>query len=425
MESIQIFKQDSVQQLNEAKSICVQADKSLSVAYDQLQSREIIRRNITSSLCSFYEGLNAFDTLKKQVLDGITLLEKERSSVVATSTKQLNLLNQILLELRSTEVKLKLDPAFTETRHFLIDYIDENKIEKAISKNKELQKIVDNLLSKDVIDNIQSRLESESETLRRLKNQANDIESHELLTVAQDDIVSDAFEVNFKLEIEIVQILKQLNHQLDLCIQYENTHDSLIFPEIVSFHERSRSYLTILKNNCDVIITNCEIFFSYFETISFFKERIEMDNLHLRGLLNEVIPKYIKDKIEPIKEEMHKCFFSLEEISVAIEVFIEDSGEFINSYYSLILEVDRRLKINHQIQEIVDKFQSELSQLEFTDSVERNKFSNQHAEFLPKDLVDMNMIQTKFPKFQLMYSLEQLPRIDDNLVNTARQKLRR
>ncbi|GAV27117.1 hypothetical protein PMKS-000578 [Pichia membranifaciens] len=286
--------------------------------------------------------------------------------------------------------------------------------------------LIDSLVDSKIMENIIVRFQNESNYLYNEWESINSFYQKYFIRKENEKELDGLVKNNTELESEIVDILKELNNHLDNCIKYEsqNSKNDLL-RELVQKQSVQKSVsMDILQSNCDIISQNCkdiEKFVSIFED---FRNKLVKCFKEIKEFSANVLEKQVQNNLLKITREIKAHFDTLNVYKEDISQFSEDSLDFIDSYYYLVLEIDRRCTLNKKVQSLINDFESELKTLQEDDSIKRNQFMSDHAAFLPQNLADFDIINSKFPQLELSYTLENLPSLRKSIVEQSINKLK-
>ncbi|KAJ1649596.1 hypothetical protein IWQ61_009368 [Dispira simplex] len=97
--------------------------------------------------------------------------------------------------------------------------------------------------------------------------------------------------------------------------------------------------------------------------------------------------------------------------------------EFARSYDHLLVEIDRRRRIQEQHQKVAEEFSSHLATLYQAESAERDHFIQTHGQYLPIDLCAPLLLPTPQYKLQVAERVVKLPMISDAALRVAQQNI--
>lgn len=427
MQTIGTIKNDAIIKLNEAKKICFVANQNLADSFDQLARKEKLTLELSFIVKSLRNHLRIFESLKRSVSLCISDVSRKKSLYFVESKQKINRLEKIYDQMKS----IKVDPSLCVTKNCnenrtLYDYINNDHISDIISKMDNHFVLIDSLVDSKIMENIIVRFQNESNYLYNEWESINSFYQKYFIRKENEKELDGLVKNNTELEAEIIDILKDLNTHLDNCINYElqNSKNDTFYDLMQKQSAQKAASMDILQSNCDIISQNCkdiEKFVSIFED---FRNKLIKCFKEIKDFSANVLEKQVQNNLLKITREIKAHFDTLNDYKEDIIQFSEDSLDFIDSYYYLVLEVDRRCALNKKVQNLINDFESELKTLQENDSIKRNQFMSDHAAFLPQNLADFDIINSKFPQLELSYTLENLPSLRKSIVEESINKLK-
>ncbi|ODQ48598.1 hypothetical protein PICMEDRAFT_75262 [Pichia membranifaciens NRRL Y-2026] len=427
MQTIGTIKNDAIIKLNEAKRICFVANQNLADSFDQLARKEKLTLELSFIVKSLRNHLRIFESLKRSVSLCISDVSRKKSLYFVESKQKINRLEKIYDQMKS----IKVDPSLCVTKNCnenrtLYDYINNDHISDIISKMDNHFVLIDSLVDSKIMENIIVRFQNESNYLYNEWESINSFYQKYFIRKENEKELDGLVKNNTELEAEIIDILKDLNTHLDNCINYElqNSKNDAFYDLMQKQSAQKAASMDILQSNCDIISQNCkdiEKFVSIFED---FRNKLIKCFKEIKDFSANVLEKQVQNNLLKITREIKAHFDTLNDYKEDIIQFSEDSLDFIDSYYYLVLEVDRRCALNKKVQNLINDFESELKTLQENDSIKRNQFMSDHAAFLPQNLADFDIINSKFPQLELSYTLENLPSLRKSIVEESINKLK-
>lgn len=427
MQTIGTIKNDAIIKLNEAKKICFVANQNLADSFDQLARKEKLTLELSFIVKSLRNHLRIFESLKRSVSLCISDVSRKKSLYFVESKQKINKLEKIYDQMKS----IKVDPSLCVTKNCnenrtLYDYINNDHISDIISKMDNHFVLIDSLVDSKIMENIIVRFQNESNYLYNEWESINSFYQKYFIRKENEKELDGLVKNNTELEAEIIDILKDLNTHLDNCINYElqNSKNDAFYDLMQKQSAQKAASMDILQSNCDIISQNCkdiEKFVSIFED---FRNKLIKCFKEIKDFSANVLEKQVQNNLLKITREIKAHFDTLNDYKEDIIQFSEDSLDFIDSYYYLVLEVDRRCALNKKVQNLINDFESELKTLQENDSIKRNQFMSDHAAFLPQNLADFDIINSKFPQLELSYTLENLPSLRKSIVEESINKLK-
>lgn len=428
MSDISIIKTNAIEGLNKAKQICSAANSNLADSYTSLARKEKLIVELAFIVGSLKNHLKIFDCLKTSILMTITDITQKKDVYIIQAKDETKKLENIFTCMKSIDVdpSLNTDKIKTESHNTLFDYINNVQVDEILSKMENVIEMIESLVDNKIMENIIVRFQNESNYLFNEWESLDSFYQKYFIKKENEKQLDNLVENNSELEAEIIDILKKLNLHLDNCIKYESTDnkDPIVYHEIKRGDIIKQSWIDSLQSNCDIIFQNCrdiEKFISIFED---FRKNLTKCFKEIEEFCNNVLENQIQNNLLIIAQEIKYHFQTLNSYKKEINQFSEDYLQFIDSYYFLILEIERRCKINEKVQHLINNFEKELNILQKEDSVKRLQFMDENGEFLPQNLVDFDMINSKFPTVELKYSLEELPKLKKSVIEESIQKLK-
>lgn len=427
MQDIGRIRKDAIDELNEAKKICFIANQNLADSYDQLARKEKLTLELSFIVKSLRNHLRIFESLKRSISLCITDVSRKKSLYFVESKQEISKLEKIYDRMKS----IKVDPSLCVTQNCnenrtLYDYINNDHVSDIIANMGKHFTIIESLIDSKIMENIIIRFQNESNYLYNEWESINSFHQKYFIRKENEKELDGLVKNNSELEAEIIDILKKMNNHLDNCIKYESgkVRDEQLFELAQKESIQKSALMDILQSNCDIISQNCkdiEKFVSIFED---FRNKLIKCFKEIKDFLVNVLEKQVQKNLLKITREIKTHFDTLATYKEDIMQFSEDFLDFINSYYYLVLEIDRRCTLNKKVQSLINDFENELKTLQDEDSIKRNQFMNDHAAFLPQNLADFDIINSKFPQLELSYTLEKLPNLKRSIVEESLNKLK-
>ncbi|ODV83787.1 hypothetical protein CANARDRAFT_29764 [[Candida] arabinofermentans NRRL YB-2248] len=424
---ISYWVKDAHLQLTEAQLVCNEANKYITSTLEKLATREDKLPRLIYYLDSTRQQLRLLGIVK----DSLDLILNEILDKKTTLKNRINLdmekLSHSIKLLKST----KIDKSFNRPELTLFEFISEVELNNLFNEINNNLKETDELIKNNRTDALLIRLHSDLDNLNKefniLDNQFFDSKFDDLNNV--DDPVNKLLSINNELEVDMVSILESFNNHYDQCLK----GDLIMRNPQIDISEKKQlidilendvielpHVLEFLNNDCEIIIKNCkeitniiksfEVFYDKIET--FLKDMQKYGELRLTNQLDEFIS---------INSNLNAKLSKSEEYKHSITQYIHDFNSFLVAYYSLILELDRRSTLNNKINNMIDKFQLSLSTLIDDDFSKRIDFLNTNGDFLPQNLIDLNIINKEIPKIDINFQAEELPSLSDECVAQAKK----
>ncbi|KAJ1967043.1 hypothetical protein IWQ62_002096, partial [Dispira parvispora] len=97
--------------------------------------------------------------------------------------------------------------------------------------------------------------------------------------------------------------------------------------------------------------------------------------------------------------------------------------EFARSYDHLLVEIDRRRRIQEQHEKVAKEFSSHLATLYQAENAERDHFIQTHGQYLPIDLCGPLLLPNPQYKLQVVEPVVRLPVVSDAALRVAQQNI--
>lgn len=433
MTNIDDIKSKSIENLDTAKRICFKANESLTNSFNTAKKKDTLTEELREIIISIKNHFQIFLSLKDLITQSVVETEDKKTKILTDSKHSLGLLDKTLDSLKSIIVEPSLNPdrrTGTSSEHLekqktLYDFIDTDTLNIKVIDIENNVKIVEYILDSKTVENLKFRLDKQSKQLFIELENMDKFSRKFIVDQSMNNKIDDIIRNNSELEVEIIDILKQLNTHLDNCISYQsdNSNDSLL-EEIMNFQLRSTSLMALLENHCDVIFQNDRDLSNILDFYHEFKGKLRKCLLQIDEFISSVLEKQVQNNLLVNDKKCLSCLEIISKETSQVSEFINDSEEFIKSYYSLILEMNRRKALNYKVRNLIDNFEADLKTLQNEDHITRRKFLEEHADYLPNDLVDPGLINSKFPTIEFSYALENLPTIKNSSVEQSMYMLK-
>lgn len=268
-----------------------------------------------------------------------------------------------------------------------------NSIKLLISEYQNLEKIASTLSNENMIENT---VEENSSLEKELAELLDSLTDHYDQTLKGVEVYEGKLKIDEKEKNELFDVLAN---------DYEQV------PEIVSDVE---SIANDIINNCSIIDKNLSNLSLFNQCKEFLNKLIEFDNGKISPLL-----KLLSSKELEIKQKIKSLSININDATN----LTKDLLKFKESYYSLILELDRRRIIQKKMVQILEEARSKVDSLQIDDFHFRKNFWNKNGDFLPKDLY--NDEKESNPLCSINVNYNSIPKINESTINNAKAFLQR
>ncbi|VEU19383.1 DEKNAAC100159 [Brettanomyces naardenensis] len=422
---------DARVQLSKADQICNDANSYITLTTTQLSSRDDRLPRLIFYMDSTKQQLRLLGIVRDSLDMSINKLFDRKNSLKIKLNKEVANLQKAVAILKDVQV----DSAFNEERPTLFYYISEEDLNILLGDVEQNMKQVDELIKNNRTDALLIRMGSD---LENLHNEFNALETHFLvhskLNKEEDkgDPVSRLLSINSELEMDLVSILDSFNRHYDQCIKCSkmvadstvSLQDKQEFYEVLSNDVKelpqAMAYLqsdrdTVVKN-CKEIIKNVGIFQSFFEKVeSFIRELTEYGETSLSRQLADF--SLVDDRLS---DQLAK----VDDLRATVVDYTQDYYLFTASYYSLVLEINRREESNRKLEGLIGQFKASLSDVINEDFDKRIDFMTLHGDFLPQNLVSPSVMNNPPPKVEIKLATETLPSLSKESIAEAFKNLK-
>ncbi|KAG0690549.1 autophagy protein 17 [Pichia californica] len=428
MQDITTIRINAINQLDEAKKICFLANNNLSNSFIKLSEKEKLSIELTYIMLSLKNHLQIFESLKKSIILLISNITEKKNLLINNTNLNLEKLDNILIKMKSIIVDKSFKLLQNNIKNSLYDYINDDHVNIMKLRINELIIQLNDLLDNKIIENIIIRFQNESNYLFNEFESLNLFYKKYFIKKENEKELDNLVKNNSDLEFEIIQILKKLNLHLDNCIKYENNNNDDNENENLLIIIKNQnltifSLMNSLKNNCDIISQNCKDISKFITIFKDFKIKLIKCFKEIKEFSIDVLENQVQNNILKILRQLNDHLFTLNNYKNDINQFSQDFLQFIDSYYYLILEINRRNNLNLKVQNLINIFENDLKILQDDDFNKRSQFLNNNADFLPQNLIDFDIINSKFPLINLNYSLEKLPNLSKSVVEESLQRI--
>jgi uncharacterized coiled-coil DUF342 family protein len=401
MKNIHELKQHSIEQLNEAKQLCEIANDKILRSFAENEKIAELIDNVEESKNKLTDNLRLINSLKSNLNNSINEVKKKKEQLNSETIEEFH--NFVDLKDKLKNIKVDSSISFSNKKSSLIDFVDILKLQSTIDSILEIFKQFDQQEILDSVDELYVKTQNES---KALNHKLREIEAFENDYTEINDEIEETLQMNAKLENNIVDILKSFNKQFDSCIAYESQNDSETLETINQFVFTSKNLMLLLKSDCQTLSKNLVKIERIVRKVDEFNNNISEFFQPYQMLNYEKLETEVTENTEKMINSTNIVFDRIIadlEVQRNINISLQC---YIDSYYSLLLEIDRRKKINDKVQMLINKFESDIKILEEEDKIERDKFVVEHATNLPNGLVGFDVMNSKFPSVELKYSLE-------------------
>ncbi|KAG0682570.1 autophagy protein 17 [Pichia californica] len=428
MQDITTIRINAINQLDEAKKICFLANNNLSNSFIKLSEKEKLSIELTYIMLSLKNHLQIFESLKKSIILLISNITEKKNLLINNTNLNLEKLDNILIKMKSIIVDKSFKLLQNNIKNSLYDYINDDHVNIMKLRINELIIQLNDLLDNKIIENIIIRFQNESNYLFNEFESLNLFYKKYFIKKENEKELDNLVKNNSDLEFEIIQILKKLNLHLDNCIKYENNNNDDNENENLLIIIKNQnltifSLMNSLKNNCDIISQNFKDISKFITIFKDFKIKLIKCFKEIKEFSIDVLENQVQNNILKILRQLNDHLFTLNNYKNDINQFSQDFLQFIDSYYYLILEINRRNNLNLKVQNLINIFENDLKILQDDDFNKRSQFLNNNADFLPQNLIDFDIINSKFPLINLNYSLEKLPNLSKSVVEESLQRI--
>ncbi|KAH3660215.1 hypothetical protein OGAPHI_007420 [Ogataea philodendri] len=422
---------DARAKLTLAEHICNDANTYITTSNEKLQLRNRKVPKLLYFLDALQQQIQLLTVIRDSLVLNLNSVMERRSAVRSGLLRDVDRLQNTISVMKNTTVVFDGETS-------LFDYISEAGIEDLFADVEQNIKEIDSLVKGNRTDALLIRLSSD---LDNLNNEMNTLisKAHDLrLLDDQDDLdefvdpITKLLEINNELENEMVGMLTGFNNHYDQCEKGQKLLEDPSFPE-----DEKEELVTVLENDVedlpevmrslkstgDVITKNCKEvikILDIFETLYGLVEKF-IDELQQYGEQKLVVQ--LNEFVE-INSEVGRKLEASEIHKASLAQYNDDFQQFIRSYYSLIVEVDRRAQVNQQLTMAINNFKATVNSIVDNDYEKRLEFLDKHGDFIPQNLIDPQIINSTTPQIEIAFDHEPLPPLTKDAIQTAKKFLR-
>lgn len=446
MDQLKDWTDDALSCLKEAEGICGSANSELVKINQVLSKRDNLLLKLTFLFDASRQQIRLLAILKDSLVKIVKNYKTKNHSWRTKITRDCELLRSVL----DTLHKIELEPSFRSTQGnkalSLYHFVSDDKIDELFNGVDDILRESTDLYGRDEIDNNLADISREIEGYGKelevryaefILNEVPDTPSkgNKKNSANHDNIITKLITSNNELETDMASLLESLTNHFDQCKKGQDLlskphsedqkrellqvleNDSLELPYVINI--LNQDYQS-LKTNCSHLqsITNkFSIFYNNF-TAQFMVRLKLFGEVKLQQGLN-----IITKKAQRVEILLEKAF----EYEQSVVGLIDYYTNFVSSYRSLILEIERRRKINDQVEAAVSRFRKELQSIEEKERTNREDFLIQHADYLPQDIISPNLLDGSqgilfkmLPTVGVEFNREPLPKISRRGLEEAR-----
>ncbi|CDK24698.1 unnamed protein product [Kuraishia capsulata CBS 1993] len=444
---------DARQRLSEAEIICGRANEHLLSSTERLSKRDNQLPKLVYLFDSTKQQLRLLGILKDSLVLVLQQLMERKSAISNKLKRDAARLTNIVHSLKT--VKVEASFKHSGTTGTLFDFISDEDIQNMVNDIEvilEQNDVLSNGGRTDIllqsfntdIDSFQHDLDSLHKLFMTSASLPWSRKQKDPQNVSLDkdaDSINQLLQMNSELELDMVSLLKSLSNHYDQCSkgsvllkspQVPQQEKQELFAVLQNDVNELPSVLDILEDDRAQISQNCEYILNICEQSEKFNSKVQeyVQSLESFGK-NKLQAHYMKDfraGVQPIRANIKRA----EEFHKQVLDLIDYYTNFVRSYNSLVLEIDRRHHVNNRIAELVKSLQSSISQIEEDDSKAREDFLLRNADYLPQNIIDpigntpsSHILFNALPMVTLEFEKELLPDISTETVSNARMLLKK
>ncbi|OWB67733.1 hypothetical protein B5S30_g3096 [[Candida] boidinii] len=459
---IEFLRNDARLKLQEATKICNEADNLLVKTNESLNERDITLPKLIFIVNSLDQQLRLITIIKNSLILKFNDLVNLNNKLVNKLTKNLKKFENLIKILKTIEIDKSFSENENDSELTLFDFISEELVHELINDSESLiqdtsnsnrinktnsliirfESDINNLKNnfknlKLLLENINHNTETGNDDTLKDNNNTNKTTSNKGLDY--DDNILKLFKINQELESELVSILHSFNNHYDQCnkgytliINNNNDDNQADNIEIVKFLQNDYNQLPNDLN----LLKDCSI-----QIIKNSNEILNLIDLNFNKLkfkIEKILIKF-KEKFQVINEFLIEFENNLNEFTLKISnlkslknnirLISINFKNFIKSYYNLILEIDRRNNLNLKLQKLINEFKLNSNNLINDDFRLKENFLNLNGDYLPRNLItnskfsNILSFENSLNLINIDYNFENLPNLNKNLINEAKNYL--
>ncbi|KAG7711501.1 hypothetical protein KL949_000621 [Ogataea haglerorum] len=419
---------DARANLAHAEQVCNDANTYITSTDEKLRRRDMKIPKLIYYLDALKQQLRLLGIIRDSLVMNLNGVMDRRAALQSQLLKDVDRLHRTIDTLKNTVVVF-------DGQTTLYEYISESGVEELFNGVSQNLRDIQSLIKGNRTDALLIRLTSD---LDHLNNELNALDSKfrdMRLGDAQSssiDPTSKLLEINTELEHDMVAILTSFNNHYDQCEKGEailgdpevpqDEKDELVsvlrndVEELPEVQRSLTSNAEIIKKNCKEVMKILDIFEDYFQRVeTYVRDMQEYGESKLRVQLTE---------FSEISTEVSRRLEIAQTHQEELVQYNGDFQQFVRSYYSLILELDRRTRLNEHISSAIDSFKSNIDSIVKKDYEKRMQFLEQHGDFIPQNLIDSSVINSSTPQISINFDQEPLPAISKEVVQLAKKMLK-
>ncbi|KAH3671232.1 hypothetical protein WICMUC_004749 [Wickerhamomyces mucosus] len=412
------WAKDATEKLKYAERVGEKANTLLTATKDtvRVHDERLIKGNFL--LDSIDQQLQLLETIRNSI--HMSINRKQQAST-QTSNQLANSIDELELEYDDLK-QVHVDKALNSSSKRLYDLVTTDILKQLKSKDMEIN---------DVCTNIIEELKEQDYVLNnkiKLFTKEYDKLESEITVFNEIQWLDTLIEENNQFEEEIASLIESVTIHYDQCVrglmvvqgkltiplqEKEELFDILAkdFVEVPNVISDIEEIFSDIENRCDKVNSFVKNQALYLRLQSLFKQLISFGEHDLSDIL-ALMTRHSKNFDTILSETYLTC----EECTALIQHY----KKFKKSYYSLLLELQRRSDIRAKLESVLRDTENKLKSIQEEDFRYRNSFLKNNGAFLPSDLyLGINDIES--PLYHLKCDLFDIPSFDKSVLPLAKK----
>lgn len=420
---MQIWLDDATEKLTAAESLGERANGLLTATKSTISSNngKLVKSNF------LLDSTNQLLQILETIYDSIELKLDDRRQRVKALEKYLELSLKDLRKEFDKLKQIKIDKSLVSGNHeSLYDFISNEVLDTLLTKQIELNKARESYVV--IIETQQEFLKGK---LEEFSNGFNQLEN-EVAEVTRANWISDLIDENNKLEEEVTGLLESLTTHYDQCVRGARIVQGK--ETDISDQEKTEFFEVLSKDVKEVpdVINDLE------ESIGDIEQRCKKIEGYLTTKFYDIKLKHlVQDMTHFGEDELTQVISTLDRQTIDFQAITKDINEkceeanqliehyqrFVESYYSLVLELERRKEVQFSMESVIKEAKVKLQALQEDDYQKRDLFLQLNGPYLPSDLWEG--LNDGTPLCSLKFEVLGLPTFSSQTLTAAKRNSRK
>lgn len=416
---VEKWLEDATKKLSVAETIGAKANTLLTATKSTISTNnsKLIKSNfLLDSISQLVQILETiYDSIELRLNDrrqGVKVLENYLSLSLSDLRKEFDKLKQI-----------KIDQSLSSGSHrTLYDFISNEVMETLLLKQGSLDKARSGYVG--VIEQQQELLKSKLDEFNKVFNQLEG----EVNEVSQAQWISDLIDENNGLEEEVAGLLESLTNHYDQCARGQRIAEGK--EQDITECEKTELFEVLAKDFQEVpdVLKDLE------ESFADIEQRCKKIEGYLTTKFYDIKLKHLTQDLNAFGEnDLMQVMSTIDKQTIDFQAISKDINEkcdeanqlikhyqnFVSSYYSLVLELNRRENVQRSMEKVFNDAKKKLEAIQLDDYKKRDIFLQSNGPYLPSDL--WTGLNDDSPLCSLTFKLHDLPGISDSMLATAKE----